>query len=193
MFDDLLTSLEQPTLTYQDFIRIVRLRKKQGSKKRNWMAPKKKPLFSGLYIPSVYTDNFTILCGYDCSLSMNKDLIRRGVSQIQVLKDRNTTIYMVPWSHTTYWDEMIKVENASGNQLLNSRIKIDGGTECSSFFNEYQKEVGDVDLIVCITDSFLANNELNNVKAPPGNTKTIWLQVAKNNFRPKFGKVFELY
>jgi predicted metal-dependent peptidase len=192
-FDALLKSLERPTLTYQDFIRILRTRNKQGGKKRNWMAPKRKALFAGLYTPTTYSNHFTVLVGYDCSFSMNKDLLGKGLSQIQALRDRNTTIYLVPWAHTTYWSEMIKVEGASSDQLLKAKIRIDGGTECSSFFNEYRKQVGDVDLIVCITDSFLANHELANVKTPPNKTQTVWLQVAKNNFKPKFGRVFELW
>lgn len=192
-FDGLLKSLERPTLTYQDFIRMCRAKNRQGGKKRNWMVPKRKSLFAGLYVPTSYANNFTVIVGYDCSASMNERLIAKGVSQIQALRDHNTTIYLVPWAHTTYWKEMVKVDGASGSQLLKAKIRIDGGTECSSFFNEYRKEVGDVDLIVCITDSYLANHELGNVKTPPSDTQTVWLQVAKNNFKPKFGKVFELW
>jgi predicted metal-dependent peptidase len=192
-FDGLLKSLERPTLTYQDFIRIIRAKNKAGSRKRNWMVPKRKALFAGMYVPTSHTNTFTVLVGYDCSASMSKPLLTKGISQILALKNHETVIYLVPWAHTTYWSEMAKVSGASVDQLLKAKIRIDGGTECSSFFNEYRKEVGDVDLIVCITDSYLANHELANVKTPPGNTQTVWLQVAKNNFKPKFGRVFELW
>lgn len=192
-FDNLLRDLERPSMTWQDFARIVKSNKKQGNKKRNWGAPKKKALCAGLYVPTTYANNFTILCGYDCSASMNAKTVSKGIAQLQVLKDLGTTIYLVPWSHITYWDEMVKIEGADSRQLLKAKIKIDGGTECSTLFNEYQKQIGDVDLIVCITDTYLANTELSNVKTPPNDTRTIWLQMERNNFKPKFGKVFHLF
>lgn len=189
--EDELGELTAPKLTLSDFLRMRIWKKKQGVGRKDWTSPKTRPLFAGLYVPKKMDYHVNILAAYDCSGSMSSEAIAKGISQIQVLKDL-ATIYLVPWDCEIYWDKMIKIDKADKENLARAAVKGRGGTECSKLFAEYEQNCGKVDIIINITDGYLADTELKGVKPDP-KTDHIWVIIGHNaSFNPGFGRVFHL-
>ena len=69
-----------------------------------------------------------------------------------------------------------------------------GGTHIADFINHYPEHIKEkVDLLLIITDTFLGNAELDDCKVPPKETDVLWVQTAVNEWKPRFGRVFQLY
>lgn len=189
--EDELGQLIAPKLTWQDFVRSRILKARTGFGKNDWTRPKSRPLFAGLYSPKRRDHYVKFLFGYDCSGSMSIEDIAFGVSQIQVIDERGEG-YLVPWDSTTYWDSMVKIKKATAEELKNAKVKGRGGTHIATLFNEYEDQIGKVDMIIVATDGYLYDNELSDVKVPRG-IDVIWLITSHNDsFKPPFGRVFHL-
>jgi predicted metal-dependent peptidase len=189
--EDELGTLTAPKLTLSDFLRMRIWKKKQGVGRKDWTSPKTRPLFAGLYVPKKLDYHVTILVDYDCSGSMSNDMVAKGVSQVQVLKDL-ATIYLLPWDTQPYYDAMIKIEKANLENLTRAKVKGKGGTLCNEVFKTYEKEIGKVDIIITITDGYLADTELRDIKPDP-KVDYIWVIIGPNaSFKPPFGRVFHL-
>ncbi len=189
--EDELEELTRPKLTWQDFIRGVKARKKASANKNDWNSPKRKPLFSGLYVPKKNEYIVKFLLAIDTSASMNNKDIAFGISQIQVLNEKGEG-YIVSWDTQVYWDKIVKVKSAKPEELKKTNIVGRGGTCIADLFETYQKKVGSVDIMVIITDGGLYDLQaLNNVNVSK-DTQVIWLVVNNMNFAPPFGRVFKL-
>jgi hypothetical protein len=190
--EDELGQLIAPKLTWQDFVRNKILKVRTGYGKTDWTRPKTRPLFAGLYSPKKKDHFVKFLFGYDCSGSMSSDDIVYGVSQAQVIDEKGEG-FLVPWDSITYWDSVVQIKKATAEELSKAKVKGRGGTYVSSLFNEYEENVGKVDLILIATDGFLYDAELNGCKPPKG-VEVIWLITSHNpNFKPPFGRVFHLH
>jgi predicted metal-dependent peptidase len=187
-----LEELIKPKLTWQDFIRFAKARKKEVQRKNNWQTPRRKPLFYGMYTPKKMEYVVKFLLAYDCSGSMSKEQITYGVSQIRALNEKGEG-FCLPWDSEPFWDSMIKIRSAKTEELKNAKFKGGGGTVLSPVFREYENKIGPVDIIVIVSDFYIADeSEVMNL-AKPQNTEVIWLSVNGNpKFKPPFGRMFRL-
>ncbi len=190
-FEDDLDELIAPKLTWQDFIRMKKTTRKQGSGKNNWSAPKRKPLAAGLFIPQKINYHVKFLLAYDCSGSMSKEQISYGISQIQALDDMGSGI-CVSWDSSVFWPQAVKMKNAKIGELKRAKYMGGGGTIAHPIFDEYKKEIGDVDIIVVVTDGFLSDENILRQRSAPKGVDVIWLIVGNSAFSPGFGRIFHL-
>jgi predicted metal-dependent peptidase len=182
--------LVKPKISYTDVIRQVISKKREGHGRSDYSSPKIRPLFAGLFVPKKKFDNLKILAAYDCSFSMTEnDETTVGISQLQVL-DKRGEIYLLPWDTRPYYEDMVKIRSANIKNLKRSKIRGLGGTEVSSVFNTYEEKCGSVDVLIVITDGYLSDTELKNVRAPSKGTSVIWLIIGCNrSFKPPFGRL----
>ncbi len=187
-----LDELMKPKLTWQDFVRNVKARKKAVERKNDWSSPKRKPLFSGLYMPKKNEYMVKFLLAYDCSGSMTKQQITYGVSQVAILEEKGEG-FCVPWDCQPFYEAMVKIKSARPEELRNAKFKGGGGTILMPVFETYEKEIGKVDIIIIVSDFFIADEaEVMKLKQPEG-TEVIWLSVRGNpRFKPPFGRLFTL-
>lgn len=187
-----LDELMKPKLTWQDFIRFLKARKKQVERKNDWSVPRRKPLFSGLYVPTKNDYVVKFLLAYDCSGSMTKQQITYGISQVSALNEKGEG-FCLPWDSAPFYDAMVKIKSARPEDLRNAKFKGGGGTVLSPVFNTYEKEIGKVDIIIIVSD-FIIADEAEVMSLPkPTNTEVIWLCVNGNpKFKPPFGRLFTL-
>jgi predicted metal-dependent peptidase len=189
---DELDELISPKIRWEDLVRQMMTKKREGAGRNNWQKPKTRALLAGLYVPKKEDHYLNILCAYDCSGSMSSSDIALGISQLQVIDTRGE-IWLLPWDATAYFSEMVKIKKADKESLIKAQVHGRGGTECSTVFNEYEKHCGKVDLIIMITDSFLSDTELTQAKRPPKETDTIWLVTSHNDsFKPPWGRVLNI-
>lgn len=186
-----LGKLLAPKLTWEDFIRIRMKKRVEGHKRSDWTKPRIRPLFAGLYVPRKMDYHANILLSYDCSGSMSDSDICYGISQVAALKGRASG-WAVGWDTQAYFDKKHELKSTAAEELVKIKRVACGGTMVNDLFNRYQKEVGDVDIIVCITDGYLADTELRDCKVPK-NCDVIWLITSDNStFSPPFGRVFHI-
>jgi predicted metal-dependent peptidase len=86
---------------------------------------------------------------------------------------------------------MVKLNDCKKEQLKNIKIKGRSGTQLCSFFSEYEKNVGECNFLIVITDGFLCDIDISEMRDP--GIQTYWLITSNNTgFKPPFGKVFLL-
>lgn len=191
--EDELGIIGKPVLTWEDFVRGHILNKRKGSGKKDWSLPRIKPLSMGLYVPQRKDYFLKILAVCDSSGSMSPDDMGFGLGQLQIIDDKGEV--SVTWFDTvTYWNHTVQLDKVDFD-TLKTKIKPvgRGGTMVSSVFNEYEKNIGQVDLIIIMTDGYLYDMELTEAKRPPRDTSVMWLITSHNkNFKPPFGRVFHL-
>jgi predicted metal-dependent peptidase len=189
--EDELGTLIAPKITWQDIVRQQMTKKRKGFGRSDWMSPKRRPMFAGLYVPSKKDYHLTVLAAYDCSGSMSGDDIAFGLSQLQVI-DEKGECFLLSWDTVCYWDDVVKINKADKENLLKAKRKGLGGTAVKEVF-DYEDHLGKVDMIIIITDGFLSDGELNNIKMPPKETSVLWLTTSHNpGFKPKIGRVVHL-
>jgi len=189
--EDELGSLISPTLSVWDFIRTRLIKARTGVGKNDWARPKSRPMFAGLYSPKKRSHHLNFLCGFDTSGSMSSEDIVFGLSQLQCIDDQGEG-FTVGWDSKVYWETMVKLKKVDRESLQKSKVVGRGGTCVSDLFNEYEEHCGKVDMIVVITDGYLFDGELNNVKIPKG-VDVVWIITSHNpGFKPAFGRVFHL-
>lgn len=189
--EDELAELTKPKLNWQDFVRGVKLKRTREASKNNWSSPRRKPLFAGLYVPNKTSYMVKFLCAIDTSASMTNEAIAYGVSQLQILDDRGEGV-ICPWDTQAHWSKSVKVKNASKKELRKTNISGRGGTSIKHLFDTYQENVGQIDIMIIITDGELCDpGALNNVVIPK-TMQVIWLVLDNNKFAPPFGRSFHL-
>jgi len=189
--EDELGTIISPKLRWQDVIRQKILKKRRGVGKNDWQSPKHRPMRMGLYIPKKQDHFLNILAAYDCSGSMSSQDIAYGVSQLQVIDDRGE-IFLLPWDTVCYWNDMIKIKKANAEELKKTKVKGRGGTMVGDVFRQYKKHCGPVDMIIVMTDGFIGDYELKDVKLDR-NIDVLWLITSDNKqFKPPFGRVFHI-
>lgn len=191
--EDELGELLAPKLTWQDFMRMVIVKQKEGRGKSDWNKPKTRQMFAGLYTPKQRRKYVRILAACDSSGSMSADDIAFGVSQLQVLDDSAEGV-LVFWDTVAYWKDKTVLSKFKKEDLQKAKVSGRGGTCVSLVFNEYEDKdkCGPVDLIVIMTDGYLYDGELKDVKKPK--VPVIWLITSDNkSFSAPFGRIFNLH
>ena len=184
--------LTAPIIRWEDVVRQQITKKRWGSGKSDWLNPKSRPMFAGLYVPKRRDFFLNIAAFIDCSGSMSELDIAFAVSQLQVL-DNRSEMTITPFDTRCFWDKMIKVKKANVEELSKFRPTGRGGTMCGKIFEEYEEHCGKVDMILILSDSFIADSELRGVKLPGRDVFVLWVVTSFNpKFSPPIGKVLHL-
>lgn len=181
--------LTKPKIVWQDIIRSKLSRIKLGHGRNDWTRFRTKPLFSGLLVPRRRNYDAKFICLLDTSGSMSKDNIAYGLSQLLSL-DRNSEGVVVPADAKIYWDNAVELKTISEKEIKNIKIIGRGGTKYSEFFSQYEQKIGKFDFIIVITDGYLSEYDLLDMKKP--SVDTIWLITSVDKFNPPFGKAYNL-
>lgn len=187
--EDELGKLTAPKITWQDIVRTRILKARSGSGRNDWTKFKTRPMFSGLLVPKRKSYNAHFGCLLDTSASMSKDDMAFGLSQLQALDERSegTIVYA---DAEIYWDDLVKIKNCKAEELQKLVPKGRGGTQYAPFFNDYEKYMGKCDFLIIISDGYLLDTDIAEMKNP--GVDVIWLLTANSNFKPPFGRAFFL-
>lgn len=187
--EDELGLLSAPRIRWQDFIRTKLNKTRQGNAKNDWTRFKIRQLFAGLLNPKRKNNFATFGCLLDTSGSMSKDDMAFGVSQLQSLDERSEG-WIVPADATVYWKDAVKLRKVSSSEISQIRVVGRGGTMFAQFFDNYKDEMGDADFLIVITDGYLLDTDIAEMKDP--GVDVIWLITSSCSFNAPFGRVFEL-
>jgi predicted metal-dependent peptidase len=188
--EDELGKLTAPIIKWTDVIRCRLLKSRAGNAKNDWTRFRTRPLFSGLLVPrrKSYLSNFG--CLLDCSGSMSKDDISFGISQLMGLDDRSEGV-IVPADAEVYYDKATKIKKCNAEELTKVKVVGRGGTMFASFFDTYEKNIGKCDFLVIITDGYLLDQDVADMRQP--SCDVYWIVTSGASFKAPFGRVFELH
>lgn len=187
-----LDDLTAPKLTWQDFVRFTTQRKRVESAKSNWNSPKRKQLFSGLFVPQKISNAVSFGVFFDTSGSMSPQQISYGLSQVSVL-DEGGEGWLCPFDAGPYYDSAVRIKNAKRESLAQAKYVGGGGTVLLPALSTYEKEMGEVDLLIIISDLYLADTFEVMKWVAPGRTQVVWLSTNGNpGFKPACGRIFQL-
>lgn len=185
---DFLEELSNPEIAWEEYCQaILKKSKTDGGIRRNWTRFKRRYVYENIYIPTnvKYKTKFAVLL--DTSLSMSRSDIAYGVSQLQLLSNIASGI-VIPVDSKPYWDQSSKVKNIA--DIKSIKVVGRGGTVFNEFFKDYKGKIGDVDLIVVITDGEFGFID-KNLKP---NCNVMWVIVNYNKSKTvPFGKILPLY
>ncbi len=187
--EDELGKLTAPKVTWQDIIRTRLLKARAGNGRNDWTRFKTRPMFTGLLVPKRKNYFAHFGCLLDTSGSMSKDDMAFGLSQLQSLDERSEGT-IVPADATIYWDQATKIKNAKSEEISKVKIVGRGGTKYAEFFDEYEKKIGKCDFLIVVTDGFLLDTDIAEMKHP--GIDVIWLITSGSAFNPPFGRAFDL-
>lgn len=184
-----LGKLTAPRITWQDIIRTRLLKARAGNGRNDWTRFRTRPMFSGLMVPKRKNYYAHFGCLLDTSGSMSKDDMAFGLSQLQSLDERSEGT-IVPADATIYWDEATKIKKAVAEEITKVKVVGRGGTKYAEFFTDYEKNIGHCDFLIVITDGFLLDTDIAEMKHP--GIDVIWLITSGSVFNPPFGRAFDL-
>lgn len=187
--EDELGKLTAPKVSWQDIIRTRLLKARAGNGRNDWTRFRTRPMFAGLLVPKRKNYYAHFGCLLDTSGSMGKDDMAFGLSQLQSLDERSEGT-IVPADATIYWEEATKIKKANAEELTKVKVVGRGGTMFGQFFDNYEKEIGKCDFLIVITDGFLLDTDVANMKHP--GVDVIWLITSGSAFNPPFGRAFDL-
>jgi len=187
--EDELGKLTAPKVTWQDIIRTRLLKARAGNGRNDWTRFRSRPMFSGILVPKRRNYFAHFGCLVDTSGSMSKDDMAFGLSQLQALDERSEGT-LVPADATIYWDKAVKIRKCDSDELKKFVPVGRGGTMFADFFNDYEKNIGECDFLVVVTDGFLLDTDVASMKHP--GKDVIWLITSGSSFNPPFGRAFDL-
>lgn len=187
--EDELGKLTAPKVTWQDIIRTRLLKARAGNGRNDWTRFRSRPMFTGLLVPKRKNYYAHFGCLLDTSGSMSKDDMAFGLSQLCSLDERSEGT-IVPADADIYWDKATKVRKAVPEEIAKVKVYGRGGTKYAEFFTDYQKNIGKCDFLIMITDGFLLDTDLAEMKNP--GIDVIWLITSGSAFTPPFGRAFDL-
>lgn len=184
-----LGKLTAPKVTWQDIIRTRLLKARAGNGRNDWTRFRSRPLFTGLMVPKRRNYFAHFGCLLDTSGSMSKEDMAFGLSQLQALDERSEGT-IVPADATIYWNEATKIRKANSEEIMKVKVVGRGGTKYAEFFDDYEKNIGECDFLIVITDGFLLDTDVAEMKHP--GVDVIWLITSGTAFTAPFGRVFDL-
>lgn len=187
--EDELGKLTAPKVTWQDIIRTRLLKARAGNGRNDWTRFRSRPMFTGLLVPKRKNYYAHFGCLLDTSGSMSKDDMAFGLSQLASLDERSEGT-IVPADATIYWDKATKIKKANFEELQKVKIFGRGGTKYAEFFDDYEKQIGECDFLIVITDGYLLDTDVAEMKHP--GKDVIWLITSGSSFNPPFGRAFDL-
>ena len=188
--EDELGRLTAPKIRWTDVIRTRILKSRAGNSRNDWTRFKSRPMFSGLLVPKrkTYVANFG--CLLDTSGSMSKDDMAYGVSQLQSLDERNEG-WLCCADATIYWSGAVRIKKCNAEELSKIKPQGRGGTMFSDWFTDYEKNIGKCDFLVMITDGFLLDTDVADMRDP--GIPVYWIITSGSAFNAPFGRVFDLH
>jgi predicted metal-dependent peptidase len=187
--EDELGKLTAPKVTWQDIIRTRLLKARAGNGRNDWTRFRTRPMFTGVLVPKRRNYFAHFGCLLDTSGSMSKDDMAFGLSQLASLDERSEGT-IVPADATIYWDKATKIKKANFEEISKVKIYGRGGTKYAEFFDDYEKNIGVCDFLIVITDGFLLDTDVAEMKHP--GKDVIWLITSGSSFTPPFGRAFDL-
>lgn len=187
--EDELGKLTAPKITWQDIIRTRLLKARAGNGRNDWTRFKSRPMFSGLLVPKRKNYYAHFGCLLDTSGSMSKDDMAFGLSQLQALDERSEGTIVCADSEI-YWDKACKIKNCSKEELSKVQVIGRGGTIFGPFTSEYEKHIGKCDFLIILTDGYLMDSDIANMKNP--GIPVYWVVTSGTAFHAPFGRVFDL-
>src|SRR6185369_23157 len=187
--EDELGKLTAPKVTWQDIIRTRLLKARAGNGRNDWTRFRTRPMFTGLLVPKRKNYYAHFGCLLDTSGSMSKEDMAFGLSQLSALDERSEGT-IVPADATIYWDKATKIKKANFEELAKVKIFGRGGTKYAEFFTDYEQNIGDCDFLIVITDGYLLDTDVAEMKHP--GKDVIWLITSGSSFNPPFGRAFDL-
>src|SRR5665213_254281 len=175
---DELNELVAPTITWQDIVRNIIRKKRDGMGRNDWQRPKTRPLFTGQYNPKKRDYFINFIAIYDCSGSMSGEDIAYGLSQLQVIDEKGEGV-LLPFDSSYYPNEAVKIKKAKTEDIKKAKVHGRGGTEISLTLNHYEEDFGEQDIAIIITDGYLADTELKSTKFNK-KTEYVWLITSHN-------------
>lgn len=187
--EDELGLLTAPKITWQDIIRTRLLKARAGNGRNDWTRFRSRPMFTGLLVPKRKSMFAHFGCLLDTSASMSKDDMAFGLSQLTALDERSEGT-VVPADASIYWDKATKLKKANKEELSKVKVVGRGGTKFAEFFTDYEKNIGKCDFLIVISDGYLLDTDIADMKNP--GIDVIWLITGSSSFNPPFGRCFEL-
>ena len=184
-----LGKLLAPKVSWKDIVRTRLLKARQGNGRNDWTRFKVRPMFTGILVPKKKNYFAHFGCLLDTSGSMSKDDMAFGLSQLISLDERSEGT-IVPADAAIYWDKATKIKRANAEEISKVKVVGRGGTMFASFFDDYQKKIGHCDFLIVVTDGFLMDQEIAEMKNP--GVDVIWLITSTSSFTPPFGRAFYL-
>ncbi len=181
--------LVAPKVTWQDIIRTRLLKARAGNGRNDWTRFRVRPMFIGLLVPKKKNYYAHFGCLLDTSGSMSVDDMAFGLSQLTSLDERSEGT-IVPADADIYWKQATKIRKASAEEIKKVKVVGRGGTLYAKFFDEYKKNIGHCDFLVVVTDGYLMDQDIANMKHP--GVDVIWLITSHSTFTPPFGRAFAL-
>ena len=177
----------QPKISWRDVIRSKLLKSRAGHGRNDWTRFRSRPMFAGLMVPKQksYFANFG--CLLDTSGSMSQEDMAFGISQLISL-DEKAEGTVTCGDCEIYWDSSTKIRKANAEELSKVKVVGRGGTMFSQYFSDYEKNIGECDFIIVITDGYLGDMDY----AVDPHIPVYWLVTSGAQFSPPFGKVFDL-
>lgn len=187
--EDELGKLTAPKVTWQDIIRTRLLKARAGNGRNDWTRFKTRPMFTGMLVPKRKNYFAHFGCLLDTSGSMTKDDMAFGLSQLTALDERSEGT-IVPADAEIYWDKATKIKKAVPDEIAKVKVVGRGGTKYAEFFTDYEKNIGKCDFLIVVTDGFLLDTDIAEMKNP--GVDVIWLITSGSAFNPPFGRAFDL-
>lgn len=187
--EDELGKLTAPKVTWQDIIRARLYKARAGNGRNDWTRFRSRPMFTGMLVPKRKDYYAHFGCLLDTSGSMSNDDMAFGLSQLASLDERSEGT-IVPGDADIYWDQATKIKKCNQEELSKVKIMGRGGTMYASFFDDYEKNIGKCDFLVIVTDGWLSDVDVANMKNP--GIDVIWLITSTCSFKAPFGRVFDL-
>lgn len=188
--EDELGILTAPKVTWQDIIRTRLLKARAGNAKNDWTRFRSRPMFNGLLVPKRRSFHCQFGCLLDTSGSMSPDDMAFGLSQLASL-DEKAEGTICPADATIYWEKSTKIKKCNFDELSKVKVCGRGGTVWAPFFTDYQKNIGKCDFLIIISDLYLCDQDVANMKNP--GIDVYWLCTSTNgNWTPPFGKILPL-
>lgn len=184
-----LGKLMAPKIRWQDIIRSTMTQKRDGNSRNDWTRFKSRPLFAGLVTPKRVNNVTSFAALLDTSGSMSVEDMTFGVSQLQVIDERSEG-WVVPADSDIYWDKATKLRKVDSEELSKIKVVGRGGTMYHSFFSEYEKKLGKCDFLVLITDGYLMDTDIAEMRDP--GIPVYWIITSTCDFKPPFGRTFYL-
>jgi predicted metal-dependent peptidase len=120
---------------------------------------------------------------------MSREDMSFGVSQLIGLDDRSEGI-IVPCDCQIYWDQATKIKTCKEAELTKVKVVGRGGTMFAPFFTDYEKNLGKADFLILMTDGYLMDTDIAEMKDP--GIPVYWIIVSGSTFVAPFGRVFSL-
>ena len=187
--EDELGKLTAPKVTWQDIIRTRLLKARAGNGRNDWTRFRSRPMFTGLLVPKRKNYYAHFGCLLDTSGSMSKEDMAFGLSQLCALDERSEGT-IVPADAEIYWDKATRIKKAVPEEISKTKIFGRGGTKYAEFFTDYEKHIEKCDFLIIITDGFLIDTDVAEMKHP--GVDVIWLITSGSAFNPPFGRSFDL-